>query len=308
MMSARGTANKAFFGRGPPPPPPPPPTSATSMSRAVPASLLLPAAATSAPGTSAAAAPPRLPDPRHTPQLETTHVHQVYDRIASQWAGTRYKPWPAVVQFLARHGTRAALVVELGCGNGKNLQACAGQCPQVIASDISLPLCEIAALQTPQADVHVADIVNLPLRSRVCDLAICIAVLHHLSSAERRRIAVEECARVLVPGGRALFLAWAQDQTHGASGHVFESQDVFVPFHQKMYLPGFASAFVPDASGVSVELGHGVVDEEKRSVVFQRYCHVFVRGELEALVEQGGFRVTSSFEDTGNWGVEAQLL
>ena len=248
-------------------------------------------------------------DARKTPSLEITHVHHVYDRVASQWAGTRYKAWPCVETFMSsqqfannNNKFEHLLVGELGCGNGKNLQCLAAKCMQVIASDISVPLCEIAAIQTKQADVHVADVTFLPLRSEVFDLVICIAVLHHLSTRERRLLAVSECARVLVPGGRALFLAWAQDQTTGYSGHKFESQDVFVPFHQKIYLPGFVHTFVPDDA--SVELQHGVMVEEKRSIVFQRYCHVFAQGELESLVEECGLQVTKSFEEVGNWGVE----
>ena len=62
-------------------------------------------------------------DPRMTPKLEVTHVHEVYDRIASQWAGTRYKAWPAVEAFAAEFLKPWNLVCEVGCGNGKNIQA-----------------------------------------------------------------------------------------------------------------------------------------------------------------------------------------
>ena len=242
-------------------------------------------------------------NPSATPALETTHVHRVYDALATQWAGTRYKAWPAVVAFLDAHAQSAHLIAEFGCGNGKNLPVAAAKTSHVIASDVCEPLCEIAALQTKRADVHVADIVHLPLRSHVCDLVVCVAVLHHLSTLDRRKRAVGECARVLVPGGRAVFLAWAHDQTSGYSGHSFPAQDVFVPFHQRVSAREFAAAFQP--SDASKELGHGVYVEDKRAVVLQRYCHVFARGELESLVEQCGFNVVRSFDDTGNWVVEA---
>ncbi|KAH9260216.1 hypothetical protein BASA81_001385 [Batrachochytrium salamandrivorans] len=240
-------------------------------------------------------------DFKRTPELEQHHVHEVYNQLATQWAGTRYKAWPEVERFFQTHAQPNSLVGEIGCGNGKNLReslACTGS-PLVIASDVSFPLCEIAALQTPKADIHVADIISLPMRSEVFDLGICIAVLHHLSTQRRRLAAVQECARVMRPGAKLMFLAWAQEQQLGVSGHEFAKQDVFVPFHQKTYQ---GEVFPP--AHVDEEIGHGVLDLGKRSLVYQRYCHVFVEGELEQLVEScGNLKLVRSFTDAGNWGV-----
>ena len=36
------------------------------------------------------------------PGLERDHVMAVYDTIADQWDGTRYKPWPRVAEFIRR--------------------------------------------------------------------------------------------------------------------------------------------------------------------------------------------------------------
>ena len=32
-------------------------------------------------------------------QVEVKHVKNLYDEIADQWHGTRYKPWPKVQHF-----------------------------------------------------------------------------------------------------------------------------------------------------------------------------------------------------------------
>ena len=53
------------------------------------------------------------------------HVRRVYDAIAHQWHGTRYKPWPRVAEFIATLPLRAT-VCDVGCGNGKNMPACNG--------------------------------------------------------------------------------------------------------------------------------------------------------------------------------------
>ena len=54
---------------------------------------------------------------------------------------------------------------------------------------------------------------------------------------------------------------------------------------------------------------HGVVDEEKGAVVFQRYCHVYEEGELRDLFAQlPWLRVEEEYYDTGNWCITAEKL
>jgi tRNA (uracil-5-)-methyltransferase TRM9 len=51
---------------------------------------------------------------------EQTHVHQVYESIASHFSSTRYKPWPVVDAFL-RDLPPGSIGLDVGCGNGKYL-------------------------------------------------------------------------------------------------------------------------------------------------------------------------------------------
>ena len=68
--------------------------------------------------------------PRRSP-METEHVQKVYDTVAEQWHGTRYKAWPKVAEFVLRQRP-GSVIGDLGCGNGKNLLACnkVGEFPQ----------------------------------------------------------------------------------------------------------------------------------------------------------------------------------
>ena len=61
-------------------------------------------------------------------------------------------------------------------------------------------------------DVAVADGFHLPLRDATMDAALCIAVMHHISSIDRRLRILKEMARVLRPNGTALITVWAQEQ------------------------------------------------------------------------------------------------
>ena len=49
--------------------------------------------------------------------------------------------------------------------------------------------------------VAVADCIHVPLRSGSCDAAICIAVMHHLSTEGRRIRCLSELRRIVKVGG-----------------------------------------------------------------------------------------------------------
>ena len=53
-------------------------------------------------------------------KLEKLHVHEVYEKIAPHFSGTRHSPWPKVAEFL-RNQPVGSLVADVGCGNGKYL-------------------------------------------------------------------------------------------------------------------------------------------------------------------------------------------
>ena len=52
--------------------------------------------------------------------LEKIHVHEVYEKIAPHFSGTRHSPWPKIAEFL-REQPVGSLVADVGCGNGKYL-------------------------------------------------------------------------------------------------------------------------------------------------------------------------------------------
>ena len=50
---------------------------------------------------------------------------------------------------------------------------------------------------------------NLPFTNELFNYVMCIAVIHHLSTEERRLKALEEISRVLKLGGEALIYVWS---------------------------------------------------------------------------------------------------
>ncbi|RUS82471.1 hypothetical protein EGW08_009777 [Elysia chlorotica] len=139
--------------------------------------------------------------------LERKHVNKVYEDIADHFSGTRYKPWPRVIEFVMQQPP-LSLLADVGCGNGK----CLGANKELfeIGSDFSSNLASIC--HSRGFETCVGDVTCLPFRSGSFDVVLCIAVIHHMATKHRRHKALSEVVRVLRRGGRALVYVWAMEQ------------------------------------------------------------------------------------------------
>jgi alkylated DNA repair dioxygenase AlkB/SAM-dependent methyltransferase len=276
-----------------------------------------------------------------TPDCERNHVHAVYDAIATQWHHTRAKRgvlWPGATQFLQRLSA-GSIVADVGCGDGKYFPAIWEAGSYVIGADISEPLLQTAIADEVVSEsalpetrrisrdryylrkrpaVLVADCMNVPLRTSSCDAAICVAVLHHLSNLERRKRCIQELVRVVKPGGLVNVQAWALEQEDG-SRRTFASNDVYVPFNaQPKYLKmngsngankrDFPSKESNEQCGtkstaqVYSEALNAEYDDRKGLVVFNRYCHLYRKGELEEIaLDVPGVALLESGFESGNY-------
>ena len=115
-----------------------------------------------------------------------------------------------IVNYALESG-KDVVVADVGCGNGKNLPEVESLGGKGVGCDFSIGLLEICAVERG-LEVFAGDAVCLPLRSKSFDVALNIAVLHHISSEVRRRKLVTETMRLLTVNGVALFYAWALEQ------------------------------------------------------------------------------------------------
>jgi alkylated DNA repair protein alkB family protein 8 len=269
-----------------------------------------------------------------TPPTERDHVHAVYDAIATQWHHTRGKRgvlWPGATLFLQKL-PKASVVADIGCGDGKYFPAVWEAGSYVIGTDISLPLLETTlnvpdkqdtvpetrkvrpqklSLQSRPA-VAVADCMSVPLRDNSIDAAVCIAVLHHLSTQERRIQCIQELVRIVIPGGYINIQAWAYEQETN-SRRKFAAPDVFVPFNAQPKYLDTPILSMKEAKSVaslySEQYTHADYDDTKGLVVFQRYCHMYRRGELEELCSKiEGIQVIESGYESGNHFIILKVL
>ncbi|KAJ5414439.1 hypothetical protein N7509_001066 [Penicillium cosmopolitanum] len=213
-------------------------------------------------------------------EYEQNHVHEVYQQIAGHFSATRFKAWPIVEQFLQAQSP-GSVGLDVGCGNGKNLTV--NKDVFIVASDRSENLARIAMQHQPHSTV-VADILQLPHRDAFFDFAISIAVVHHMSTPERRVEAVAEILRTVKPGsgtepgGKFLVYAWALEQKDSRRGwDKGDPQDIMVPWVRKSK------------------------SDQGQEQTFHRYYHLYEEGELERDIEQAGGQVLESGYEKDNW-------
>lgn len=219
---------------------------------------------------------------------EDTHVHQVYEQIAPHFSSTRFKPWPLVENFL-KDLPDGSIGLDVGCGNGKYLTV--NKKVFIIGSDRSRNLAKIAAEHQPQEAI-VADNLHLPHSASFFDFAISIAVIHHLSTTERRVEAIRAVLETLRPagsdhaGGEALFYVWALEQKTSRRGwDEGGEQDVMVPWVMK-------------ASQASSDMQQAQAEDAR---TFNRYYHLYRQGELEDNIQKAGGTVIKSGYERDNW-------
>lgn len=158
-------------------------------------------------------------------------------------------------------------------------------------------------------EVFTAEILSLPVKSESVDACICIAVIHHLASEERRQIAIKEIFRVLRFGGEALIYVWALDQHK----HNVQSNYVKKARNKKV---GELQVTNTDIDGIKLPVHVNKTDFQEQDMlvpwhlkkdtneakVYRRFYHLFGEGELDKLCEHvEGINVVCSYYDKGNW-------
>ena len=193
-------------------------------------------------------------------------VEKIYNKIAKDFDRTRYKVWNRVATFLdsLEPNTR---VLEVGCGNGKNmLYRNDLQMSGIDISDEQVSICKEKGL-----DVEKSNMTKLSFSNSEFDSIICIATYHHLDNDEERAQALKEIYRVLKKSGRVMICVWAMEQPSNTK-HRFTKSDELVSWK---------------------------IDNE----TYYRYYHIYKEKELEEEIRSlcPEFTTESVFYHCGNW-------
>jgi len=143
-------------------------------------------------------------------------VKRNYGEIAADFDLTRKKDlWPELIKLseMVKNGDR---VLDVGCGNGRLIEAFGDKKISYLGVDNSEKLIKLATNQrllrrsAPRNDKWVvADILELDkLPERDFDYVFCIAVLHHLPGKDLRLKALEQIKNKIKPGGKIILTVW----------------------------------------------------------------------------------------------------
>lgn len=208
-------------------------------------------------------------------------VRQTFEAIAEHFDITRYKPWPETVEYVESLPEKSA-VLDIGCGNGRNMILPSRLGHEAIGIDFSMNLLRIAKEKLNMRELaqrgHIVggDAAFLPFKDDIFDAALYIATLHHIPSELDRLRSLEELKRTLKPGGTALVSVWALDQPKFEDLLEKKSED-----------PNYADIFLPWT--------------RSDGKVFQRYYHLFEKDELRDLISKSGLKIEKYFFSSDNY-------
>jgi SAM-dependent methyltransferase len=118
------------------------------------------------------------------------------------------------------------VVGDVGCGNGRYVDAVRAAGARVVGVDLSPGM--LAGASSPRSDLITGDAQALPLASTSLDAVLMMHMLYHVPDPER---AVGEAARVLRSGGRVLV------GTNGAH-HLAEMNALWLPLLERAGIRG----------------------------------------------------------------------
>ncbi|CAF0720566.1 unnamed protein product [Brachionus calyciflorus] len=273
--------------------------------------------------------------------FEKSHVQSIYNEIADHFSHTRHSPWPGVARFINSMDP-FSFMIDIGCGNGKYLNL--RKDLYTFGCDFSEGLIKIC--QEKNFNCFVSDCLKVPGKKDFFDYAISIAVIHHLSTEERRIKAINEMKRVLRPGGRGLITVWAKEQKYKNKesfyisqkksndkkqaiteskteadseekkdsnvhtfGKEFQKKDVFVAWHYNEKTLGKKVKDEKETEAEEEKVSEQSKPQDKESKVYLRFYHVFENNELENLFEKiPNTKIVESFYEQGNWCVIFEKL
>jgi SAM-dependent methyltransferase len=167
----------------------------------------------------------------------TMSTARAYDVVASAYdlltRGYAYATWLGAIASLAReHGLAGRRALDVACGTGKSLEALLDLGFLATGCDASPCMAAIARRKlSGRADVHVADMRELPVHGSF-DLVTCLDdALNHLPSAGDVARALRAMAANLGPGGLLAFDVNTLSAYHHVGDRIVEDDGRIVLWH-----------------------------------------------------------------------------
>lgn len=208
-----------------------------------------------------------------------------YSQFASAFSETRSSAQTRLDRIVA-YISDAGKALDVGCGNGRLAARLEREGKQLtyVGVDASPELVTIASTLKPQlqnvkAEFFVGDITqpnwSAPLANNTFDIAIALAVLHHVPSFDLRCAVLSDIYAVLKPDSRLILSNWQFDRNE----------------RQRKRIVAWQSAGFDEST---LESGDALL-AWKRGGVGYRYCHLITKEEMIELANASGFAVTKQY-------------
>jgi len=216
-------------------------------------------------------------------------VKKNYEEIADKFNETRKKHleplWSELVN-LARQIKDDSKVLDVGCGNGRLLEAFKDKEVKYLGVDSSEKLIELARSRFPKFQFTVGDILELGKIPEInFNFVFCVAVLHHLPGTDLRVAALKQLKNKIISDGKIIITVWN-----------LWSQIKFRKLIFKFLLLKLIKKN-------KMDLGDLLFDWKNSAgqAVSQRYYHAFTKRELKKISKQAGLKIERLYQDKYNY-------
>jgi len=205
--------------------------------------------------------------------IEKTAVKEIYTEIAQHFSNKRQNQWDWITRFVQNVNkdkiNKSINVLDIGCGNGRNMTEFNSQ----ICSVFGIDNCEefVKICNDRGLNVIHTDMSQMPFTDNYFHYFLSIASFHHLSTIERRIQTLREINRVARVGAKMLISVWSLKQPENTP--------------QSKKIKGYGDNFV---------------QWNKYGKIYDRYYYIFKVDEITRLFNQTGWKVISHNWEYGN--------
>jgi SAM-dependent methyltransferase len=223
-------------------------------------------------------------------QATQTKIQEIvkanYADIAGEFDVTRKKVvWPQLLDLVSDLPA-GARVLDVGCGNGRFLEALNGKQIDYLGVDNSSQLIKLAQRNYPDRRFLDGDVLALDqLADSNFDYVFSIAVLHHLPGKKLQREALEQMAQKLAPTGRLVISVWNLWSQPKYRKLILASYFKYLFTSQRLDW-GDILFFWKNSRGVKVS---------------ERYYHAFSPRQLKKISHEANLKIVQVIKDKFNY-------
>jgi 2-polyprenyl-3-methyl-5-hydroxy-6-metoxy-1,4-benzoquinol methylase len=220
-------------------------------------------------------------------------VEKNYKQIAEHYNETRKRHlqplWNKLVKY-AENIKEGASILDVGCGNGRLIEAFENKKINYIGIDQNEKLIELAKKQKPGYKFAVGDLCKLGrIAEYDFDYLISIAVLHHLPGKRLRVEALKQCRNKINADGEIFITVW----------------NMWSPkWQKKKFRQNIFKFFLLKLIGKNkMDFGDILIDwkNSEGQVISQRYYHAFTKRELKKLTRAADLKIKKIYKDKYNY-------